>query len=98
MSVGVIMEENLFLTNVYECPVCKRKLDCCSGIEEGYRPPRANDISMCLGCGLLMEFTDSMTTVKISPETLEKIKQDETVWHEIVRAQNMFNRFKEGKL
>jgi hypothetical protein len=43
-----------------DCPSCGKHLDACSGVEAGGRSPSPGDITICLYCGHVMAFSDTL--------------------------------------
>lgn len=60
------------------CPVCNSQLDAVTGITKDVKP-KPGDITLCLYCGEVMEFTKtgfkSVDIEKLTPETQCDIKK-----------------------
>lgn len=62
------------------CPVCKKTLNAVTSIGEMYSP-KPGDVSLCTGCGVILEFDDQLKYMLVSdtaiqdldPETLEQL-------------------------
>lgn len=51
------------------CPVCLNKLDAASNDDAGTRGPIAGDITVCLYCGVALEFGAGMAIKRLSATT-----------------------------
>jgi hypothetical protein len=61
------------------CPMCNAKLDAATHLP-GKAVPKPGDVSVCAGCGELLQFTDRMGLEKMEQEKLAQLsKQDRLV-------------------
>jgi hypothetical protein len=57
------------------CPNCGTELDCASDVLGGNERPSPGDVTICLGCGLLMRFKDDMRLRRLTgAEMIEALK------------------------
>ena len=58
-----------------------RCLNCAKELDSSFRPdgaePREGDVTICYGCGELMEFDGELKLVHLKPETVTKINFSE---------------------
>lgn len=69
------------MDNASECSLCGKKLNAASSYED--KKPSPGDISVCIQCGELHKFDDSLNTVPLDEGELEKLKQDKALWDSI---------------
>jgi len=72
------------------CPCCDYELDRASSFEG--KVPKEGDVSMCIKCGIMLEFDSDGGMIKIKPETLKAVKADKETWNKIVTMQNAINK------
>jgi hypothetical protein len=53
------MQDATFRMPASLCPGCGKKLDACTAIGEP-QPPKRGDITVCFGCGMLLEFGEGL--------------------------------------
>ena len=73
------------------CPTCNHKLNAVSDCIN-QNVPKPGDISMCIKCGQMLEFSDDLTQIHIKPKTLEELKKDPETWAIIVKYQETINK------
>ena len=54
------MDDAIEIMKCSDCLSCGKHLDACSGVETGGRTPSPGDITICLYCGHLMAFSDTL--------------------------------------
>ena len=84
--------DNPARTKYCPCINCGKELD--SHTNDGGGSPRPGDISICIKCGMIMQYAKDLSFEKIIPEVLEKIKGDKEQWDKIVRFQKIINENK----
>lgn len=57
------------------CPSCYRKLDMANDPEEKF-VPKKGDLTVCIYCQEVLEFTDDLNIKKLSEETYNKLSND----------------------
>lgn len=59
------------------CPTCNHTCDA-AGTEDG-KPgvPVPGDVSICLNCGEFLEYASDMALIKIRPETIRNMEQEQ---------------------
>lgn len=60
------------------CPVCDYTLDACSGMnaESQQDGPEPGDVTVCMRCGSVLQYTDGMSVIRITPEKKAQIDAD----------------------
>lgn len=56
------------------CPGCRQQLNATSD-PKGRGAPRPRDVTMCVGCGTLLQFDDRLRLSVMTPELLEQLPQ-----------------------
>lgn len=46
------------------CPGCGKKLDAVSAVDKENLMPKEHDVTICLGCGTVLEFTSDLGLIK----------------------------------
>jgi hypothetical protein len=54
------------------CPTCKTKLDHATPLQSGDKP-EPHDLSVCINCGEMLEFSDDFALVKLTNEVFDKL-------------------------
>lgn len=78
-----IDEPNIFPTPIVNCPDCGKKLDTSSCIEKEVESPKFGDLSVCFGCGCLMQFDEKLKLNKAP--NLEDLRLDKETEVALVR-------------
>ncbi|HEY9642141.1 MAG TPA: hypothetical protein V6C57_16765 [Coleofasciculaceae cyanobacterium] len=77
------------------CPWCDRFLNAVTSISEDATAPKPGDVSVCFGCGGLLEFNKSLKVEKIKPETIADLQRnDPQALAELLAAQAARNTLK----
>lgn len=60
------------------CPSCGMFINAATACdaEKGYCRPKPGDVSVCGGCGCMLQFTDLMITVEITPAMFEDLPDE----------------------
>lgn len=56
-----------------ECPVCLNSVSGASPISKGNAKPKPGDISVCVYCGAILEFDDTLNLQAISEESFQTL-------------------------
>lgn len=56
------------------CPACNYLCDSASALNEPHSTPNPGDVSICLNCGELLEFSSDMALIEIRKETLSELE------------------------
>lgn len=79
-------------TNSLPCPNCGYELSGATCIEPGKEKakPKEGDLSVCLGCGIILEFTKELKTKMVSNVDLAKLAEEfPGTWMLLDRARNL---------
>lgn len=79
-------------TNPCPCPNCGYELSGATCIEKGKAKlkPKQGDLSVCLGCGIILEFTSELKTKMVSNKDLAELtNQFPETWMLLDRARNL---------
>jgi hypothetical protein len=69
------------------CPKCDYVFDHVTAADSEMGKPSPGDFSICLNCGVVLQFSENMTQVDASPEDFEKLEEgDKTLILRIVHA------------
>jgi hypothetical protein len=58
------------------CPVCESKLDAATATDDDNVVPKSGDVTICIYCTSVLEFTDDMTVEQIDVKSVEPELQD----------------------
>jgi transcription elongation factor Elf1 len=61
------------------CPTCETKLDAATALDESGHGPISGDVTICIYCGEILEFTAEMLVAKVDITTLPIELQDSLV-------------------
>lgn len=70
------MDDAIEIVNGTDCLSCGKHLDACSGVETGGRTPSPGDITICLYCGHLMAFSDTLGLRELTSAEAKEIAGD----------------------
>jgi hypothetical protein len=71
------------------CIGCGKNLELAHSINN--KPPKPNDITVCVYCGSMMKFDRKMSLVKINRGELENIKKT-ALWGELIELQRELHK------
>lgn len=74
------------------CPVCGYRADCASPADPALGEevqPAAGDITLCLKCGELLQYTASMEVIPAEVSALLECQKDRRSWRLLCRAQTL---------
>jgi hypothetical protein len=75
---------------VSKCLRCQTKIGAATGI--GAKTPKENDISICMICGLIMQYTEELTLRQADADISESIKKEQPdTWLLIQLLSNNFS-------
>lgn len=95
MPSNIIENDDGSLTTLMDecnCPQCGYHLDAATGIN-GDTIPESGDISICVNCAAILEFTEDLTLQILSKEELRKLTKD--VLDDITLAQTFILKQKQ---
>ncbi len=69
------------------CPECGYVMDCATGAYEDSVTPNPHDLSLCLNCGEMLEFSDDMEMIKLHPVILDSLPQE--TQYQLIKAQRI---------
>jgi hypothetical protein len=73
------------------CPVCSYKVDAATPLPgQGDCRPKAGDLSLCLKCGELLEYSSSLRLAQASLDSVQAL--DESTKAQIAHAQNVIRK------
>lgn len=61
------------------CPACEYKLDAATSAAGDGAKPSAGDVSLCINCGALLEYTDDLHVIPMPRGTRDKLSPDVTM-------------------
>lgn len=73
------------------CPCCKKLLDCATDIN-GTAKPNPGDISVCIGCGVILVYSEDMALKEA--QAMDIFKLPENLIVQIYKASELVKRFK----
>lgn len=63
--------------NYVKCPKCGKTLNSATSVDDPNAIPKEGDLSVCFGCGTLLEYEEGWFVHELPAETLEKLKRNE---------------------
>lgn len=72
------------------CLCCNKKLDA-AGISHG-NGPRPKDITICVYCGMIMQFGPDLRLLKVDDAEIKKVRKS-AAWKDVVEIQKKLNTF-----
>jgi hypothetical protein len=58
------------------CPVCESKLDAAAATNGDGSPPKSGDVTVCIYCTALLEFTDDLKVKQVDIKSVEPELRD----------------------
>ena len=80
------------------CPTCKYETDMATSPFHDKAQPDAGDLSVCIGCGALGQFTHDLTLIAFPPEdfSLLPIEMRKEIWR-VQKAISQMHEQKKGE-
>jgi hypothetical protein len=73
-----------------ECPICGHQLDGATPIDGHTNAPAPRSLSVCITCGELLEFTETLQLRSMRPATQAHVqRQAPDAWQLLMRAQRI---------
>jgi hypothetical protein len=67
-----------------QCPCCNYTMDRCTSVTKSTRP-KEGDITICISCGKVLQFTKLLKFKQLNEQELKKIKLDDPETFEIIQ-------------
>lgn len=62
-----------YVHTAMRCPACDKKLDASTEVDAGSkRPPEQGDVTICMGCGEILEYAEGPRLVKVKEEIIRE--------------------------
>jgi len=84
------VKKSFWLTAESKCPVCGQVLTAATSTGVN-RKPRENDLSICIGCGMLLMFNADFSPRKLTDEELKDVKAS-NVWPRLKKILETFHK------
>lgn len=66
------MRTKVFKHRVSKCPGCRQTLNA-TGDPKGRGAPRPGDVSVCAGCGTILQFDSRLRLTAMTPQQIEQL-------------------------
>ena len=81
------MTKSTTRTKESQCPMCDKSLDTATGVRDETLAPLPGDISLCWGCGAILQLKEDLTLERAATENLSEVEPEEL--QELYRFQKL---------